>query len=293
MKRLRIMGACLVAVATVAGAVAANASATVPTWFECAKTAHVSREYTGDFNNNTCTSANAEGKGEFVLREGVRRDRRIKGKSGPTVLHVQTWAGDTLVECKRSNFSGVPKLPNFERDVELLYFSCTSLGHQCSSTHARQRGEIRFQAMAGELGYLEEAPVSVGLRLELESSPGGALVTLNCTGFEATLSGAMIGVQEKDVNAISHVAQVVFTPAENLGDVEAEGHTFAPLVNPVGWQDELEAIGKGEAPAHVLTATMCGERVQALQGASCAEEAFAGQEQTTIAQFGEPLMLKA
>jgi hypothetical protein len=38
---------------------------------------------------------------------------------------------------------------------------------------------------------------------------------------------------------------------------------------------------------------MCGERVQVLQGASCAEEAFAGQEQTTTAQFGEPLMLKA
>jgi hypothetical protein len=292
MKRLRMIWLCAVAAAALAGTLVASASAAVPTWYECAKAAQVGREYTGDFNNNTCTSPNAEGKGEFVLREGVKRDRRIKSKSGPTVLHVQTWAGDTLVECKRSNFSGVPKLPNFEGGVELLFFQCTSLGHECSSAGARQRGEVRLHAMAGELGYLEESPVEVGLRLELESSPGGVLVSFSCGSFEATLSGALIGAQEKDVNAISRPVQLAFTVAENLGEVEAEGHKFAPLVNPVGWQSELEAIGKGEAPARVLKGTMCGARVESLQGERCAE-AFAGLEETTATPFGEPLMVKA
>jgi hypothetical protein len=53
----------------------------------------------------------------------------------------------------------------------------------------------------GELGYITESPAVVGVRLELESSPG-VIVSLSWGG-EATLSGALTGVQENDVNVIS------------------------------------------------------------------------------------------
>jgi hypothetical protein len=292
MKRLRIMGVCLVAAAALTGAVAVSASATVPTWFECIKAAKVGKDYTGNYNDKLCTSANSEGKGKYDLREGVRRDRRIKGKSGPTVLHVDAWFGDVTVECKRSSYSGVPRLPNFERDVELIYRECTAPGFEkCSSTGAK-KGEVRFHALIGELGYITESPVVVGVRLELESSPGGVLVSLSCGGVEATLSGALTGVQGGNVNVISKPSETVFTAGEYLGEVESEGHTFAPLVNPVGWESELEAIGKGEAPPHVLTATICGEYVESLVGKTCASEAFAGQDQTTTVMFGELVMIK-
>jgi hypothetical protein len=59
-----------------------------------------------------------------------------------------------------------------------------------------------------------------------------------------------------------------------------------------GVESELEAIGKGEAPPRVLTATICGAYVESLVGKTCASEAFAGQDQTTTVIFGELVMIK-
>lgn len=81
MKRLRIVGLCVVAALGVSVAVATSASAAPPTWFECAKAPKVGKTHTGNYNDKLCTSFNAEGTGRFVLREGVGASRRARGRA--------------------------------------------------------------------------------------------------------------------------------------------------------------------------------------------------------------------
>jgi hypothetical protein len=260
MRRVEIVGLCVVAALVLAVAVAPSASASVPTWFECAKTAKLPREYTGDYNNKVCTSENTEGKGEYELREGVRADRRIKGKSATVALHVQASFGEVTVECRRSSYSAVAKLPNVENDVEMIWRECALVGgKKCTSLGAPQKGEIRLHALSGELGYIEESPPVIGLRLELESSPGGAIATFTCGNLEATVSGALIGTQQGDVNVISTHSELVFTA--------------------------------GEPPSDLLEATLCGEYVEALAGEPCTGETPAGEDDTMVLNSG-PWMIK-
>jgi hypothetical protein len=294
MERLRVMGLCLVVALGLSAAVAASASAAPPTWFECAKASKVGKLYTGDYNDKLCASPNAEGTGKYVLREGVGHVKTSKGKSGPTVLNVQTWLGDSTVECAKSKDRLTPKLPNLVVSVEVLLMKCVTHvggGTKYCTSALRKKGEVRLHALSGELGYISESTPVVGVKLGLESEPGGEIANFDCEGLEVTVSGEIIGVQQKDVNTVSKESETVFTSGEYLGEVEYEGHKFAPLVNPLGFEGELEAIGKLEAAPNVLGATICGVFIEAVLGKPCTPETYAGQDQTIVSK-GEPLMIK-
>jgi hypothetical protein len=294
MRRLQIVGLCVVAALALSAAVATSASATVPTWFECAKAPKVGKGHTGNYNDKLCTSFNSEGTGKYVLREGVGRIKTDKGKSEDVVLNVQTYLGDSTVECAKGGDRVTPLLPNRVVSVEVVLKKCvTHVGggtKKCSSA-LRKAGEIKLHAMSGELGYISESPVVVGVKLGLESEPGGVIANFDCEGLEVTVAGEIIGLQEGDVNAVSRESETVFESGEYLGEVEYEGHKFSPLVNLLGFEDELEAIGKLEAPPNVLAATICGPIIEGVLGKPCAPEAYAGQNQTMVAK-GEPLEIK-
>ncbi len=295
MRRLQIVGLCAVVALALCAALATSATAAPPTWFECAKAAKVGRKPTGDYNDKLCTSPNSEGTGKYVLREGVGRVKTSKGKSEDVVLNVQTYLGDSTVECGKGLVRVTPKLPNLVVSVELLLKKCvTHVGggtKRCSSA-LRKRGEIKLHALSGELGYISESPVIVGMKLGLESEPGGVIANFDCEGLEVTVAGEIIGVQQKDVNAVSKESETVFAAGEYLGELEFEGHKFAPLVNLLGFEDELEAISKLEAPPNVLGATICGPFIEAVLGKPCTPETYAGQDQTVVSK-GEALMIKA
>ncbi len=294
MERLRIVGLCVVATLGLGAAVATGASASPPTWYECAKAPKVGKVHTGNYNDKLCTSFNAEGTGKFVLREGVGRIRTSKGKGGPTVLNVQTWLGDSTVECAKSKDRTTPELPNLVVSVEVLLTKCVTHvggGTKYCASALRKKGEIKLHALAGELGYISESTPVVGMKLWLESEPGGAIANFECEGLEVTIAGEIIGVQQKDVDAVSTESETVFATGEYLGEVEYEGHKFAPLVNLLGFEDELEAIGRLEAPPTVLSTTICGAFIEAVLGKPCTPETYAGQDQTIVSK-GEPLMIK-
>lgn len=291
MKRIKILGLCLVAALATVGVIATSAFAgSEPAWFECAKT---SPKDTGSYKNKTCSEASEAGKGEYELKEGIGKGKAFKGKSGEAVLHVKTWLGDDKVECGKGTDSGKPALPNLETDVLVTFSKCTVFTtHKCTSAGAKA-GEIKIPAMRGELGYVEESPtVSVGVKLENEASPGGLIVEFNCGIVEGKLKGEVIGVQEQDVNVINKESSVVDLATERYGEHEYEGKKFKPLVNILGWADEVEEIEKLEKPANVLKGEFCGELIEQLLGAECTPEAYAGQDQTTVNK-GETLMVKA
>lgn len=295
MKRWQTIGVALAVAAVAATALASTASATVPTWWECAKAPKMGKLYTGNYNDKLCSEPNAEGHGKYVLQPGAARDKVFKGKSKETTLHAKTWLGDSTVTCKGSKDAAIPETPNAEVSVEITLKGCEALGlktEKCSSA-GRKTGEVRFHAMRGELGYLSTEPVTVGLELWLESEPGGPIAEFKCgTNLEATVSGLLIGEVRGDVNDVSKPFEVQFAAAERLGTIEYEGHEFAPLVNLIGFAPELESIEHGEAPPHVLRAKLCGEYVKELVGAECAPEALAGLDQLQTAK-GEALTVKA
>jgi len=281
MRSFKIAG-CLLAALAVMAVAASAATASGPAWFSCIKAPKVGKSHTGNFNDKMCTSPNGEGKGKFLLAEGTGRGKRFKGKGGPAVLHAKTWLGDNKIECAQSKASGVAEAPNRESDVEVTFKKCVaSIGSKKCNSAGKKPGEVRLHAMNGELGYLKESPAVVGIRLELESEPGGVIAEFTCgEDLEVTIAGSLIGVMEKIVNVnVTKESEIVFATGEYLGTLEYEGKEFAPLVNPVGFESELESIGKGEAPPHVLEATFCGALIEMLVGPHCTPATPVGLDQ--------------
>jgi hypothetical protein len=307
MKRFKLMGLCLVAVFALAAAAAANASAGVPTWSECAKAPKVGKTYpTGEFSNKECTTKAAGGK--YLLQEGLGKGKGFKGSSGPAVLHVKTWLGNgTNIECTKSKSSGTPVLPNKVKDVEVTFEKCVALGTKVCASAGAKKGDIVLKGMKGEFGYLEEGePPVVGQKLESEAGGYTAVIgSFECEGLRVTVTGGVIGVQSKDVNVIDKEFETVDTATESIGEHEYKGNKYKPLVNLLGWADEAAEIAteveedeKGELPPpqekierDILKVIACGEFIERTIGAECTPEVYAGLDQTTVSK-GEALMLK-
>lgn len=298
MRSIRTLGPCLVAALAIAGVLASSASAQ-PTWYECAKIKHG-----GNYANSTCTEPSAPGAGAYELKPGVGKGKAFKGKQiGQAVLHVKTWLPEAVVDCKSATLGGKPVAPNLEEDVTVTYKGCETAGlvgaHKCTSPGAKT-GEIKVPAMRGELGYVEESPsVVVGLRLEDEAHPGGLIVEFKCETVEAKVGGQLIGVQQKDVNAISKKSETVDEATERYGTHEYEGKAFKPVVNLLGWASEVPGIEEAQRkdeeetdPAHVLRGEFCGEFIEETLHKTCSPPAYMGQDQTSEAT-GEALMIKA
>jgi hypothetical protein len=295
------MGLCLVATLGLAAVVAASAFAQEPpTWYECFKI-HRGHAHTGNRNNKTCLAENTEGKGKYELREGVGTDRRFKGTGGPAVLHVAIGGGESNIQCAKSKSSAIPQLPNREIEVEVIYSKCTTTSggseEVCTSstpadrngTGGIKKGTIEFRNMTGELGYTDESPTGVGLKLDglltefsceqrKKPKPRGSVRT---EGLHGTVSGNLIGMQEQDVDTASREATTVDIPTEHMG---------VPMVNILGFAEELAAIENKEQEPNILSTTLCGKDVEKLVGEECVDP-YAGEEQVTTTE-GEDLMIK-
>jgi hypothetical protein len=300
MRRIRIVGLCLVALLAVACLASTSAfGLSTPTWYQCVK---ASPKNTGNYKNKTCSEASEAGKGAYALKEGIGKGHEFKGKGGEAVLHVKTWLGDDKVICKDSKTSGKFEVPNLERDVSVSYSKCAALETRVCASAGAKKGEIKISGLRGELGYVEESPVSVGLKLESEAHPGpsGELAKFTCENLEATILGGVIGVVGKDVDVINKESETVDLATERIGEHEYEGFKYKPTVNIVGWAAEQEAIaaevkedeeGKIEKINRpILKAVICGPFIEELLNKKCTPEAYSGLDTTTINK-GEALMI--
>lgn len=301
MNRMGIAGLCITALLALAGLTAASASASTPAWYECVK---AKPKNSGDYSNKECTVASAPGKGKYALEPGVGKGKAFKGTGKESVLHVKTWLGDNTMSCKASSDSGKPAMPNLEKDVTVTFTGCEALGKQCN-TSGQGAGEIKLSGLEGEFGYLDEAPVKAGIKLESEAHPGptGEIAQLSCgKGVELTIVGGVIGEQLGDVNAISKKSEVVFTAGEYIGEHTFEGFKYVPLVNPPAFADEEAAfeheleedlageIAKIERP--IIKAIICGELIEGLLKLKCTPEAYSGLDGAQ-SNSGEALEVKA
>lgn len=304
MKSIRyVVMLCLVA-AFAALALASTASAAgSPTWFACIK---AEPKNTGTYNDKLCTEKNEGGTGKYVLVESLGKNpaKEVKGKGGPAVLHVKTWLGDNTVECQKSKSVGKLELPNRMKEVSITFGKCVALKvHACKSPGAKN-GEVKITGLKGELGYLEEEPTKVGLKLESEAHPGpeGELASFECETVLPTIVGGVIGEVTGNINKVSKEFGLNYVATESIGEHEFEGKKYTPLVNPLGWfsekaeyEKETEEDLKGEKAKIVrpiIKAIVCGEFIEQVLKVECTPEAYAGLDQS-VALKGESLMIKA
>jgi hypothetical protein len=321
MKRRTILGTCLVVTCGVIAMFASSASAALPApvWAVCSKAPKVNKKVTGKWKNKTCTEEETKGEGSYERTPGIGKGKAFKGKTGVTRLDVQSPFGDDAVECTstKGKAGGKPAAPNKEieafvelKGCELTLFN-NKTGDPCFTTGLKE-GEMKVTGMAGELGYIEESPeVKVGLRFENEAKPGGVIVEFNCAykvepahpNHELIIKngkvfGQMIGEEKGFLAGANKESELVLEGKEQYGTHEFEGKKYKPIVNFVGWAEEVPGIIAAEEaneeetdPAHVLKGEFCGAFVEGVLKKECTPPAYAGLTGTTKNK-GEALLIE-
>jgi hypothetical protein len=197
MKRMRIMGLCLVAVFALTIVAASSASA-APTFYECAKVSG------GTFEKGCGKEG---GKGGYALQPGRGKNKAFKGKGGSAVLTTPAVGGE--VKCGSSKDEGfVSSSFTGQEKVKVIFGKCTSLGKNCSSAGAK-KGEIKTNPLEGTLGYISKTGPKVGVSLKGEGGLDSADFT--CEGLIIETKAAVIGEITGDINVFSKEATDSFT----------------------------------------------------------------------------------
>lgn len=280
MKRMRILGLCLVAMFAVGVLTAATASATEPGWYECAKAPKEGKTYLGHYSDKSCTSKVTSG-GKYELQAGVGKAKPFKGKSASgtkSILHnVIPEKGDVKVECASFKDAGKVAPPNIEFDVTASFSKCKSLGQPCKTEGAKKE-EIKTKTLAGTLGYVKKSPLVVGVDLANEASPGSYLTEFECEGVaKIRVHGSVIGTIGP-ANTISKETTTSYAVSAYLGEVKP-GYT--PLTNIPAFEG-----GSTDILLTELNAEETGFTWQPEGGLP------SGQEATAVNK-GEALMIKA
>jgi hypothetical protein len=208
MRHIRIMGLCLVAVFAMSAVAAASASAAEPEFLVCKKVA----EKTGGFNDSLCTVPSSGGTGEGIYKSEVPPTAvAYTTTSGAAKLETQ---GAGSVECTSSTSkgkidaaTGSPKSSKTVKLVVVKFKGCkTNIGGTAftCNTAGQEAGKIVTAKLRGVLGYLEKTPVKVGVARETETI-GAYSSEFECAGggLKVRTHGAVIGVEEGDVNVFS------------------------------------------------------------------------------------------
>src|SRR5882757_9411803 len=119
MKRIRILGLCLVASFAMAAVASTTASAALPEFYECAKL--VTKPYKGKFTDKKCTKEatakeQEEGKlNKYELQPGIKKGKVFKGKGGKATLHTPAVGG--IVTCGAFKDEGKLTTPSTQDKV--------------------------------------------------------------------------------------------------------------------------------------------------------------------------------
>lgn len=183
-----------IVMAALFGALAANAAAAEPAFFECAKLKG------GAFADKLC-SESAASKGKFELQEGISgKKKTFSAKAADIQLE-----GESLeLLCLHVRMAGEVTAPSAVGHVTITMESCTTgAGLYCGAAVGHHRGVIELGPLSGTLGYIDAATRQVGLDLAPES--GRVLGQFGCNAGdtpEDQLVGSLLGALSGDVDAV-------------------------------------------------------------------------------------------
>jgi hypothetical protein len=248
MKRIKIMGLCLVAVFALSAMTAAGAGA-APAYFACVKTTG------GKFSEKKCATPGSGKTAKYELVQGNGKGKVFKGKSlkGHTAI-LTTPKLSSVVQCTSFTDEGSIEASGLGQDKLLSVFKkCTSAKKNCTSGAPAKTGEIHTFALKGSLGVIKASPLSVGVKLSAES--GGLLAEFNCEGLKVKTEGSVIGIVTGGINTFSKASQDAFTVNSKFEQVpnkfegESEISALVTSINgegPFESGQEAAAENKGE-----------------------------------------------
>jgi hypothetical protein len=199
MRRSRMLGACMLAVA-LSAVFAAGASASLPELGRCVKVTN----HTGEYIGIHCIHKSPTHKGEAEFTTGAAKNK-FEGfnPSGSVVLQT----AKLKISCSAITLNGeYTGAKTSTATLDLISCANDATKHKCQSNPLKE-GEIEpSSALKGELGFITggEKP-TVGLDLKPENQP---IVVFECgepgkgeTELQATLEGSVIG-QIKKLNVM-------------------------------------------------------------------------------------------
>jgi hypothetical protein len=207
MRRIRIIGLCLLGAMALAAFTTSSASAALPELGQCKNVGTG-----GAYKYKGCVVPAPGNKGAFEWVPGPGAKPKFEG-SGIFEAVLET-VGGTKVNCGPSEFFGEWTGPK-TASVNLVFKGCLLIGtSKPCSTQPNNPSEIKTEMpLEGELGYISGAggeKPKVGLDLK-PKSPSTSLLTFNCqslpgepVGEPWTITGSAIG-EEKVLNKMKEV----------------------------------------------------------------------------------------
>jgi len=249
MRRIKMMGLCLVAVLAVAAVAVSSASAALPEYKVCTKAAKVGKTFTGKFSDKTCATSEPKGEGKYELAgwESAKK-KGFKGKNGVSTLdsyipenEATPWTGGTVagvVQCKSGKSAGEITGPKTST-VTVEFKTCTSEGKKCTSS-GQKTGTIKTALLKATLGN-----ISGGVGSDVESVSGGPSAQFSCEGLEVVTVGSVIGVNSGNINKINKEGTQTFAVNGKGGQevvfgefppspVTGEAHFLVSKITPPG-----------------------------------------------------------
>jgi len=225
MKRIRIMGLCLVALFAFSAVAVSSASAS-PAFMKCVKVK-------GAKFIKGCGSEG--GKGGYE-KQAVTADEAFKNKNGVSNLLVfipgKGIVGDT--KCDKAKGSGNVLPGGTEVETTVQFEKCESSEKTCTSVQAgEKKGDITTNPLSGTLNANSEA--KSGVAITIGGKGGGNSAEFDCEGLEISTAGVVSGEQAGDVGKASKSSSNVFeTNAEGEPTIATEGSRDTLLTTIVG-----------------------------------------------------------
>jgi len=203
MKRIRIVGLCLVAVFALSAVVAAAAQAAAPEYLTCNKVAKAEKGK-GKWNDKECSKESKGGAKEGEYEAGgsweTLKKKGFKGKNGVSTLdsyipenEAEPWTGGTVVgsvTCKNAKSVGEITGPKLST-VTVVFASCTSEGKKCTSHQVGEKvGDITTEELDATLVNVEGKPAS----LVKGNNGEGKSAEFSCEGLAIKTFGNLNGL---------------------------------------------------------------------------------------------------
>lgn len=204
MKRMRIVGLCLVAMFALSAVVASTAFAEEhPEFMICGKVAKVGGKYTGKYSSKTCgpkeatkeeQEAGKKNKYERVpYTSAKKKTYKAKNKGEPKNAIVNPLTGGPSkpaedkgdTECKKEAVVGEVTSATTEK-WKTTYSSCKGLGTPCN-TKGQKAGVIVTNELEATLVYLNKEHTEVGLRVKGTGKAGGNTNTPELANYECEI----------------------------------------------------------------------------------------------------------
>jgi len=184
MKRIRIIGLCLVAVFAMSALATGTASAAAPEFGQCLLKSPAGG---AGYSDSKCNKAvGTAAKYEWV--PGFLAGKNTFTSAGTTAT-LKTVGGKT-VTCTKESSTGtyVIGTDNKHEETTVIFKGCKSSGFTCT-TSGKASGELETNPLIGEVNFENTAKTKTDLKLEPGAGSGGFFIKFACLGLKVEVIG--------------------------------------------------------------------------------------------------------